>query len=74
MQQKGYYKVRYRGNHGDLLWIGPLNDSDPMKIKEQAKNEIGIGFIVDILDISPFEKSQVRVTASINADNTETKA
>ena len=60
MQQKGYYKVRYKGNHGDLLWIGSLDDSDPKEIREQAKIEIGIGYVVDILDISPFEKSAVR--------------
>ena len=60
MQEKGYYKVRYKGNHGDLLWIGPLDDSDPEKMRELAKEAIGIGYIVDILDISPFQKSAVR--------------
>lgn len=59
MQQKGYYKVRYKGNHGDLLWIGSLDDSDPLTLQEQAEKEIGC-FCVDILDISPFEKSAVR--------------
>lgn len=59
MIQRGYYKVRYKGQYSDLLWIGSLDDSDLLTIKEQAQKEIG-SFLVDILDISPFEKSAVR--------------